>query len=71
MKTLRISVDEAAKIMGKPPMFVRMGLRNGALDIGTAIQGKKGRWSYHVSPKKLREYVGDWEEDSDMKEEAK
>ena len=58
-----ISVKEAAKMMNKSEMFVRVGLQRGLLPIGTAIQ-TSSKYSYHISPKLLKDYLG--EDDSAM-----
>lgn len=54
----KISCDQAAKIMQVNGMYVRMGLRCGRLPIGSAIQETGKRWTYHISPGKLAEYLG-------------
>lgn len=51
-----ISVEEAARRLGKPPQYIRVGLQNQRLPFGTAVYVK--RWSYHISPKLLDEYIG-------------
>lgn len=51
-----ISVAEAARILGKSPQFVRIGLQRELLPIGVAVQ-MSSKWTYHISPKLLREYV--------------
>ena len=51
-----ISVAEAAKRIGKSEQFIRVGLQNQRLPFGTAVFIK--RWSYHISPKLLNEYIG-------------
>lgn len=53
-----ISVKEAAKALGKSQMFIRVGLRQGKLPIGTAVK-TSSQWSYHISPKLLKEYIGE------------
>lgn len=53
----KISVREAAEILGKSQSFVRVGLQRGLLPIGTAVK-ISSKWSYHISPKLLNEYVG-------------
>lgn len=59
----KISVKEAAKIMGKSEQFVRVGLQRGLLPFGTAM--KMGRnstvYTYYISPKLFEEYVGEYE----------
>lgn len=54
----RITVMEAAKIMGKDPMFVRRGLIAGKLPFGIAQKGRGNRYSYYINPKQFFEYVG-------------
>lgn len=53
-----MKVNEAAKILGKSPQFVRIGLQRGILPIGTAVK-MSSRWTYHISEKQLREYAGE------------
>lgn len=52
-----ISIKEAAKIMGKSPQFVRIGLQRNLLPFGTAIK-MSSVWTYYISPKLFYEYVG-------------
>ncbi len=52
-----VSVIEAARILGKSPQFVRIGLQRELLPIGVAVQ-MSSKWTYHISSKLLREYVG-------------
>lgn len=54
---LNVSVAEAARILGKSEQFVRIGLQRNILPIGTAVR-MSSRWTYHISPKLLQEYVG-------------
>lgn len=53
-----MKVTECAKILGKSPQFVRIGLQLGILPFGYAVK-MSNRWSYHISEKQLYEYV--WE----------
>ncbi len=53
-----ISVKKAAEILGVSQQFVRIGLQRERLPIGTAVK-MSSRWTYHISPKLLREYVGE------------
>ena len=55
-----ISVKEAAEILGVCQQFVRIGLQREKLPIGTAVK-MSSRWTYHISPKLLQEYVGEKE----------
>jgi len=52
-----MSVVEAAKLLGKSPQFVRIGLQRQILPIGVAVQ-MSSIWTYHISPKLLEEYIG-------------
>lgn len=56
MKT-RITPERAAKVMGCSAQFIRVGLRNGSLDIGDAVK-MSSRWTYNISPAKLAERQG-------------
>jgi hypothetical protein len=53
----RVSVKEAAEILGVSQQFVRIGLQQGTLPIGTAVK-MSSKWTYHISPKLLEEYAG-------------
>ena len=65
-----VPVSIAAKVYGKDPCWVRAGIINGWLPIGTATRnGKKitsieemnskyGRINYYISPKLLYEQTG-------------
>ena len=53
----KISVEEAARIMGVTPKFLRMGLRLGRFPFGTAIQTPGGRWSYYINAERFRLYM--------------
>ncbi len=52
-----ISVAECAKMIGKSEQFVRVALQTGAAPFGFAVKNKSV-YSYHISPKKLSEYIG-------------
>ncbi|WP_300382421.1 hypothetical protein [Clostridium sp.] len=56
----QISVKEAAKIMGKSEQFVRIGLQRGLLPFGNAIQ-MSTIYTYYISPKLFKEYVGEYD----------
>ena len=53
-----MKVNEAAKILGKSPQFVRIGLQRGVLPIGTAVK-MSSRWTYYISEEQLKKYVGE------------
>ena len=52
-----ISVKECAKLLGKSEQFVRVALQSGSAPFGFAVRNKTV-YSYHISAKKLAEYIG-------------
>ena len=52
----RISVKEAAKLMGCSQQFIRIGLQRGILPIGYAV--KMRQWVYYVSRPMLEAFIG-------------
>lgn len=74
-KTKRsVPISVAAKVFGKDPAWVRLGIVSGWLKIGFAtrdgklitrpdeIDSRKGRISYYISPKLLYDLTGyQWE----------
>lgn len=57
-KQVKLSVIQAAKLMGVSPQFVRIGLQKQQLPFGHAVQMSKNRYTYHISTKKFSEYTG-------------
>lgn len=53
----RLSVGEAALLMGVSEQFVRVGLQRGFLPFGYAVK-RKTRWCYFISPVKFTECTG-------------
>lgn len=53
----RISVENAAKILGVSPQFIRIGLQRGLLPIGSAVK-MSSKWTYHISEHLLNQYIG-------------
>jgi len=53
----RVSVIEAAAILGASPQYVRIGLQQGALKIGSAVK-MSSSWTYNIQADKLSEAVG-------------
>lgn len=51
----KLTVPEAAAIMGVTPQFLRMGLRHDKFPFGTAIKFK--RWSYYINAERFRDYL--------------
>ena len=55
----KITVNEAARLMGKSSLFVREGMKRGLLPIGEAFQlPGSSRWTYYISPPLLAQYIG-------------
>lgn len=55
----KITVQAAAKLMGKSTLFVREGLRLGKLPIGEAMQlPGSTKWTFFISPPELAKYLG-------------
>lgn len=54
-----ISVAQAAKIIGKDQQYIRQGIIQGILPIGTAFkkQGSK-QYDYYISPRLFYEFTG-------------
>ena len=51
-----VSVAECARRIGKSEQFVRVALQTGVAPFGFAVKNKSV-FSYHISPKKLNEYI--------------
>lgn len=55
----KITVETAARLMGKSTLFVREAMRQGRLPIGEAMQMPgSNKWSFYISPKLLADYIG-------------
>jgi len=55
----KISIEEAAMRLGKSKQFVRVALQNGVAPFGFATKGSGNAYDYHISPKLLKEYIGE------------
>ena len=55
-----VPVIVAARIMGKSPQFVRIGLQRGILPIGRALKtnDRNEQYDYYISPRLLAEFTG-------------
>ena len=54
----KISIEEAARRLGKSKQFVRVSLQSGAAPFGFATKGSGSTYDYHISPKLLDAYIG-------------
>ena len=63
-----VPVNVAARIMGKSPQFIRIGLQRGILPIGRALKtnDRNEQYDYYISPRLLAEFTG---YDMDLKKE--
>ncbi|WP_234402450.1 hypothetical protein [Oceanobacillus damuensis] len=57
MQPNNVKIKDAAKILGKSEQFIRVGLQENIFPFGYAVK-MSSVWTYHISPKKLNEYVG-------------
>ena len=55
----KVSIQEAARRLGKSQQFIRLSLQNGAAPFGFATKGSGSTYDYHISPKLLNEYIGE------------
>lgn len=51
----RITVDQAARIMGVTPQFLRIALQHNKFPFGTAVKFK--RWSYYINTERFIKYM--------------
>lgn len=51
-----MKVAEAARLLGVSKQFVRLGLQQGTLPIGSAVKMKE--WAYYISEPLLEAYIG-------------
>lgn len=54
---MRMTVAEAAEIMGVSKDYVRIGLQRGLLPFGTAVK-MSNRYTYYISSKQFFKYLG-------------
>lgn len=53
----RLSVAEAAHLLGASEQFVRIGLQQGTLKFGMAVK-MSGQWTYVITKQKFEEITG-------------
>jgi hypothetical protein len=58
LEDMQLSVKETAELLNKSQQFVRIGLQRGILPFGYAIQISGKKYTYHISKKKVYEYLG-------------
>lgn len=52
-----VPVSIVAKILGKTEQYVRIGLQQQRLPIGSAVK-TSSQWTYHISYELLKNYIG-------------
>lgn len=50
-------VSEAAKRLGMSTQTLRLALRQGLFDFGTAVKTSDNRWTYYINPTRLERYL--------------
>lgn len=53
-----VPILQAAEILDVRPEMLRFALQQKRVRFGFAVEGAGGRYSYHISGKKLAEYAG-------------
>jgi hypothetical protein len=56
MQSAKITVKEAAQVMGVNPRFLQVGLQLQRFPFGTAVKGQK-RWSYYINANRFNAYM--------------
>lgn len=56
MKT-RLKVEEASKLLGVPPQFLRIALQKGKYPFGFAIK-TSSQYTYYINAQQFQEYTG-------------
>lgn len=55
---IRLTIKQAAKLMGVGPEMIRINLQNGRLPFGHAMIGKGIRYTYSINTKQFMKCVG-------------
>lgn len=50
-------VSEAAKKLGMNTQTLRLALRQGLFNFGTAVKTSENRWTYYINPTRLEKYL--------------
>lgn len=50
-------VSEAAKKLGMNTQTLRLALRQGLFNFGTAVKTSENRWTYYINPTRLERYL--------------
>ena len=54
-----MTVNEVAKLLGKSPLTIRVGLQQGVFPFGVALKTREGRknYTYVIYPEKVKEFI--------------
>lgn len=55
---INIPIKTASQVLGVSEQFIRIGLQQKTLPIGSAVK-MSSKWTYHISYKLLKDYVGE------------
>lgn len=64
----RLTITEAAEIMGVTPMFLRLALREGRFSFGTAV--KMERWVYYINSSRFYKFMSGGDEKNERNPKA-
>ena len=55
-----MTVNEVAKLLGKSPLTIRVGLQQGIFPFGVALKTREDRknYTYIIYPEKVKEFIG-------------
>ena len=59
----KLTIKQAAAMMGVTMQFLRMGLRQQRFPFGIAVKMK--RWAYYINPEQFIEYIGKEKQERD------
>lgn len=59
-----MTVNDVAKLLGKSPLTIRVGLQQGIFPFGVALKTREDRknYTYVIYPNKVKEFLGELEE---------
>lgn len=64
-----ITIQKAARLMGKSEQFIRVGLRNNRFPFGSAVK-LSSKWTYYISPILFYQHTGITEETKKVQSET-
>lgn len=53
----KLTIKDAAKLMGKSEQFLRIGLQQGVFPFGNAVK-MSSKWTYFIAPEAFYNYIG-------------